>query len=80
MIAIPRPARRRHDTETKGRAGQMFLMTQEVTALYLWEHSIPAHAYVSGSICLIGDAAHATTPGRISISPTTTHAQVQALT
>ncbi|KAI0418437.1 FAD/NAD(P)-binding domain-containing protein [Xylaria grammica] len=30
-------------------------------ALYLWEH-LPAQSYVSGPICVIGDAAHATTP------------------
>ncbi|KAI0966772.1 salicylate hydroxylase [Xylaria arbuscula] len=30
-------------------------------ALYLWDH-LPAKSYVSGPICVIGDAAHATTP------------------
>jgi salicylate hydroxylase len=30
--------------------------------MYLWEHHLPARTYVSGPICIIGDAAHATTP------------------
>lgn len=29
--------------------------------MYLWEHP-PARTYVSGSMCIIGDAAHATMP------------------
>jgi len=29
--------------------------------MYLWEHP-PARTYVSGSVCIMGDAAHATTP------------------
>lgn len=29
--------------------------------MYLWEHP-PAPTYVSGSVCITGDAAHATTP------------------
>lgn len=29
--------------------------------MYLWEHPA-AHTYVSGPICVMGDAAHATTP------------------
>lgn len=29
--------------------------------MYLWEHP-PASTYVSGPICIMGDAAHATTP------------------
>lgn len=29
--------------------------------MYLWEHP-PASTYVSGPICVMGDAAHATTP------------------
>lgn len=29
--------------------------------MYLWEH-LPARTYVSGPICVVGDAAHATTP------------------
>lgn len=29
--------------------------------MYLWEHP-PAHTYTSGTICIMGDAAHATTP------------------
>ncbi|KAK5635542.1 hypothetical protein RRF57_011254 [Xylaria bambusicola] len=33
----------------------------EQNALYLWEHP-PAHSYVSGPLCVMGDAAHATTP------------------
>ncbi|KAK8017369.1 hypothetical protein PG993_013695 [Apiospora rasikravindrae] len=33
----------------------------EQPAIYLWEHP-PAHTYVSGPICVTGDAAHATTP------------------
>ncbi|GAB1318513.1 hypothetical protein MFIFM68171_08723 [Madurella fahalii] len=31
-------------------------------AMYLWEHHLPARTYVSGAICITGDAAHATTP------------------
>lgn len=30
-------------------------------AMYLWDHP-PARTYASGPICVIGDAAHATTP------------------
>ncbi|KAK8066866.1 FAD/NAD(P)-binding domain-containing protein [Apiospora hydei] len=33
----------------------------EQPAIYLWEHP-PARTYVSGPICVTGDAAHATTP------------------
>ncbi|KAI1406718.1 hypothetical protein F4819DRAFT_501864 [Hypoxylon fuscum] len=33
----------------------------EHTANYLWEHP-PAATYVSGPLCIMGDAAHATTP------------------
>ncbi|KAI2784532.1 hypothetical protein F4815DRAFT_440837 [Daldinia loculata] len=33
----------------------------ELQGIYLWEH-LPAHTYVSGPICVMGDAAHATTP------------------
>lgn len=29
--------------------------------MYLWEHP-PAHTYVSGSVCVVGDAAHAAAP------------------
>lgn len=29
--------------------------------MYLWDH-LPARTYVSGPICIMGDAAHATTP------------------
>jgi salicylate hydroxylase len=29
--------------------------------MYLWDHP-PARTYVSGSVCIMGDAAHATTP------------------
>ncbi|KAI1097693.1 FAD/NAD(P)-binding domain-containing protein [Jackrogersella minutella] len=35
--------------------------TPEQPAMYIWEHP-PARTYVSGPMCLIGDAAHATTP------------------
>ncbi|CAG8959054.1 hypothetical protein HYFRA_00012833 [Hymenoscyphus fraxineus] len=43
-------------------------------AIYLWEHP-PAHTYTSGSICITGDAAHATSPwqgsgGSMSIEDT----------
>ncbi|KJZ79206.1 hypothetical protein HIM_01357 [Hirsutella minnesotensis 3608] len=34
---------------------------QEQPAMYLWDQP-PAKTYVSGPICLVGDAAHATTP------------------
>lgn len=30
--------------------------------MYLWEHHLPARTYVRGPICVMGDAAHATTP------------------
>lgn len=30
--------------------------------MYLWEHHLPARTYVSGAVCITGDAAHATTP------------------
>ncbi|KAF3061748.1 Salicylate hydroxylase [Daldinia childiae] len=33
----------------------------EHQGMYLWEHP-PAHTYISGPICVMGDAAHATTP------------------
>ncbi|KAI0402966.1 salicylate hydroxylase [Xylaria palmicola] len=33
----------------------------EQHAIYLWEHP-PARTYVSGPVCIMGDAAHATTP------------------
>lgn len=29
--------------------------------MYLWEH-LPAHTYTSDPLCVVGDAAHATTP------------------
>ncbi|KAH9902344.1 salicylate hydroxylase [Xylariomycetidae sp. FL2044] len=34
---------------------------QEHKAFYLWEHP-PARTYASGRMCVVGDAAHATTP------------------
>lgn len=33
--------------------------------MYLWEH-LPAHTYASGPLCVMGDAAHATTPWQAS--------------
>lgn len=33
--------------------------------MYLWEHP-PSHTYVSGPLCIMGDAAHATTPWQAS--------------
>lgn len=33
--------------------------------MYLWEH-LPAHTYSSGPLCVMGDAAHATTPWQAS--------------
>lgn len=33
--------------------------------MYLWEH-LPAHTYVPGPLCVMGDAAHATTPWQAS--------------
>lgn len=41
---------------------QFFCEKPEQTALYLWEHAIPAPSYIAGPVCLLGDAAHATTP------------------
>nr|XP_023908623.1 6-methylsalicylic acid decarboxylase atA-like [Quercus suber] len=44
------------------RAVRELLCNEETRqAIYLWEH-LPAHTYVSGPVCMIGDAAHATTP------------------
>ncbi|ROW14592.1 hypothetical protein VPNG_03165 [Cytospora leucostoma] len=37
----------------------------EQAAIYLWEHP-DAHSYVSGPVCIVGDAAHATTPWQAS--------------
>ncbi|KAK2606716.1 hypothetical protein N8I77_005447 [Diaporthe amygdali] len=37
----------------------------ERPAMYLWEHP-PCHTYVSGPLCIMGDAAHATTPWQAS--------------
>ncbi|KXX79053.1 Salicylate hydroxylase [Madurella mycetomatis] len=34
----------------------------EQSAMYLWEHNLPARTYISGPICIMGDAVHATTP------------------
>lgn len=33
--------------------------------MYLWEH-LPSKTYTSGPLCIIGDAAHATTPWQAS--------------
>lgn len=33
--------------------------------MYLWEH-LHAHTYASGPLCVLGDAAHATTPWQAS--------------
>lgn len=33
--------------------------------MYLWEH-LPANTYASGPLCVMGDAAHATTPWQAS--------------
>jgi salicylate hydroxylase len=41
---------------------QFFCEKSEQTALYLWEHAIPAPSYCAGPVCLLGDAAHTTTP------------------
>ncbi|KAI0976018.1 hypothetical protein F4678DRAFT_456346 [Xylaria arbuscula] len=40
---------------------ELLCQEPEHNAFYLWEHP-PAHTYVSGPICVVGDAAHATTP------------------
>ncbi|XXH04027.1 hypothetical protein Hte_010438 [Hypoxylon texense] len=37
----------------------------EQPAIYLWEHP-PARTYVSGPVCIMGDAAHATSPWQAS--------------
>ncbi|KAL2282257.1 hypothetical protein FJTKL_11078 [Diaporthe vaccinii] len=37
----------------------------EQPAMYLWEHQ-HAHTYASGPLCVLGDAAHATTPWQAS--------------
>ncbi|KAI0395151.1 hypothetical protein F5Y17DRAFT_474849 [Xylariaceae sp. FL0594] len=39
----------------------LFSQAPEQTAMYLWEHP-PARTYASGPVCVMGDAAHATTP------------------
>ncbi|KAI1828056.1 hypothetical protein F4861DRAFT_535485 [Xylaria intraflava] len=40
---------------------QLLCQEPEQNALYFWEHP-PARSYVSGPLCVIGDAAHAMTP------------------
>lgn len=40
---------------------QLFYAQPQQTAMYLWEHP-PASTYVAGAVCIMGDAAHATTP------------------
>ncbi|KAK9772018.1 putative Salicylate hydroxylase [Seiridium cardinale] len=40
---------------------ELFCNQPEHKAIYLWEHP-PAPTYVSGPVCVMGDAAHATTP------------------
>jgi salicylate hydroxylase len=40
---------------------QLFCAQPLQSAMYLWEHP-PARTYVSGAVCIMGDAAHATTP------------------
>ncbi|KAI0186502.1 salicylate hydroxylase [Xylaria flabelliformis] len=40
---------------------QLLCQEPEQTAIYLWEHP-PARTYISGPLCVMGDAAHATTP------------------
>ncbi|KAI9712719.1 MAG: hypothetical protein M1820_001340 [Bogoriella megaspora] len=40
---------------------QLLCNVPEQHAMYFWEHP-PAHTYVSGPVCIMGDAAHATTP------------------
>ncbi|KAI9686696.1 MAG: hypothetical protein M1822_002755 [Bathelium mastoideum] len=40
---------------------QLLCNAPEQAAMYLWEHP-PARTYVSGPVCIMGDAAHATTP------------------
>lgn len=44
---------------------QLLCDQTEQTAFYLWEH-LPARTYASGPVCIIGDAAHATTPWQVS--------------
>ncbi|KAI3319382.1 salicylate hydroxylase [Xylariaceae sp. AK1471] len=40
---------------------ELLCLEDEHDAIYLWEHP-PARSYVSGPLCVMGDAAHATTP------------------
>ncbi|KAK0609932.1 hypothetical protein B0T17DRAFT_593809 [Bombardia bombarda] len=40
---------------------ELLCQENEQDAIYLWEHP-PASSYASGSMCVMGDAAHATTP------------------
>ncbi|PYH98987.1 FAD/NAD(P)-binding domain-containing protein [Aspergillus ellipticus CBS 707.79] len=40
---------------------QLLCTKDEQPAMYLWEHP-PASTYVSGPVCIMGDAAHATSP------------------
>jgi salicylate hydroxylase len=40
---------------------QLICKEPDHRAMYLWEHP-PAPTYVSGPLCVMGDAAHATTP------------------
>ncbi|KAI0146124.1 hypothetical protein GGR57DRAFT_479581 [Xylariaceae sp. FL1272] len=48
-------------TELRKAVNELLCQEPEQNGIYLWEHP-PASTYVSGRACVIGDAAHATTP------------------
>ncbi|KAI3338691.1 hypothetical protein F4824DRAFT_458535 [Ustulina deusta] len=47
--------------ELRKAVDELLCQDPEQNGIYLWEHP-PARTYVSGPLCVMGDAAHATTP------------------
>ncbi|KAI1175483.1 hypothetical protein F4777DRAFT_327426 [Nemania sp. FL0916] len=47
--------------ELRNAIDELLCQEPEQNGIYLWEHP-PARVYASGPICIMGDAAHATTP------------------
>lgn len=45
-----------------GAIEKVFCSKPQQDVFYLWEHALPASTYVRGPMCIMGDAAHATTP------------------
>ncbi|KAI0189061.1 hypothetical protein F4808DRAFT_445754 [Astrocystis sublimbata] len=48
-------------TNLRQAVDELLCQEPEQQGMYLWEH-LPARTYASGPLCLMGDAAHATTP------------------